>query len=475
MDYHKLYNKYKKKYLNLKNSLNGGTSASSISEIFYGEEYQLIKDQKLDHCFFEKNIEFEDQKFKLFSLNIAQKDYIRTMVIFNKLVSYIRTENKLNKLDSINSEFLEELSNITKNYHNELIKYEKGKKQQDLQISKIRDDIKKLITKHFKKEENVFTFDENGEPIFKIDLSWAKTKDKYYSEISMDELLKKKNNATGQYEIENIENMILFKQRYPFDYYLDIFSDEESDDKYYSRIDQIIEFLMKRTESEKDESFKQNIIICLQEINPAIAIDPATKKGNNFRTELINIFKTKHKLNLIQPSQQYFEHLNGTCSLVITTESISNLIKINDDDLKITQEQKDGKEIINKESENKLIKNLDPERKKGIFQNFRYTIEKNGKKLELFNVHLPLYANDTAYRKLNQIINYTNEGEKNLILIGDMNLKLDPIHIHRITKLFRDKRFALELLQTPEIDFNNLKNDGSTYDIFIAKGVKIYY
>ena len=93
----------------------------------------------------------------------------------------------------------------------------------------------------------------------------------------------------------------------------------------------------------------------------------------------------------------------------------------------------------------------------------------------MFNVHLPLYANDTAYRKLNQIINYTNEGEKNLILIGDMNLKLDPKHIHRITKLFRDKRFALELLQTPEIDFNNLKNDGSTYDIFIAKGVKIYY
>ena len=84
MDYHKLYNKYKKKYLNLKNSLNGGTSTSSNSEIFYGEEYQLIKDQKLDHCFFEKNIEFEDQKFKLFSLNIAQKDYIRTMVIFNK-------------------------------------------------------------------------------------------------------------------------------------------------------------------------------------------------------------------------------------------------------------------------------------------------------------------------------------------------------------------------------------------------------
>jgi len=430
------------------NSYRGG--ANIIDNIDYGSEYKLIKDGTIDHNFFEKKIKFNGLEFKLLSLNIAQLDQLKTMAKHNKIINYIRKEENLIKTSKFPIDnFLNDIAKITTKYKdiikNEIssddnfdeIKLELQSKyisNNDI-IKEVKDLIKKKYIKYLSEDLDI-----------NLKIAWLRKKDKFYSEILIEEIDKELANETDPNKIINLENIKKAKRRFPNDYYIDVYFSKETSESYYSRIDKAINFLSTRIKDDK------NIIICLQEINPVF-----NDENLNICSELDVIFK-KYHLNFIYP-EDYKEYVYSTCSILLTRGNLE--VTPYSDDLVLEEDQ-----IINT---HELIRKINIG--KGILQNFRYKLSFKGQHLDIFNVHTNLFSYDSAYDKLNQIVEYSRD--KQFILVGDMNLLIDEKRIHRINMLFRDNRIALDLLQTPEVDYNDTYYP--TYDIFIGKGIDIVY
>lgn len=442
----------------------GGTSIEPPKLLNnFGSEFHLVAEGIIDHNFFEKKINFNGLKFKLFSINIAQMDQFRTMAQHNKIINYIRKEDNLIKTSNFPIDnFLDDISTIVLNNKSviedeisENSSYEEMKsKLSNITISNklVNDEVINLVRTKYKE---FFSQDELSslEPVLK--LGWLKHKQKYYSEISKEEIQKKIKKEDNKNEKLNYENMIKAKERFPNDYYIDITFSKEQPDSYFSRIDTVLDFLTKRLTT------GEMALFCLQELNPVFNSD-----NTQVRTELESIFK---KYNLVfKFPEEYISHLTGTCSVILTTENLSYFVSPCSEDLELTTTEYGDKLITN----NELIMKV--RHKKGILQNFRYKLTYEGKNLDVYNLHTNMFSYNKAYDKLNEIVNHLKDD--NFILVGDMNLEIDYRIIHRVTKLFRDNRIALDLIQTPEVDYPKyISPHNPTYDIFSAKGIDIVF
>ena len=109
--YYKKYLQYKTKYLNLK------------KELSYKDD-KLIEKNIIDHHYINYNIEFNDLNFRILSLNIAQKNILKTYASSNDIGVFLRTKENLDILNQIDKEKLfKELSKII---------YDKKKLKNDL-------------------------------------------------------------------------------------------------------------------------------------------------------------------------------------------------------------------------------------------------------------------------------------------------------------------------------------------------------
>lgn len=438
----------------------GGTNSVQSEVNSFGSEFQLVKDGIIDHNFFEKKINFNGLKFKLLSINIAQMDQFRTMVQHNKIINYIRKEENLKRISKFPiNDFLNDIANIVNEFkltiekeissHGDISQMKSELKSIIIEDRSVKGAILKLIREKY---SDKFSSDELDP---ELNLRWLKHKEKYYSEIGHDELDEKIKKETNTNEKLNLQNIKLAKQRFPNDYYIDISFSKESIESYYSRINKVLDFLTKRL------SDGEMGLICLQELNPVF-----NDENTELRSELKSIFE-EHKLTFKFP-EEYIRHLTGTCSVTLTTENLSYFVSPYSEDLTFV-ETNYGRKLINN---HELIKKI--HQRKKLLQNFRYKLSYDGKDLDIYNLHTNMFSDNLAYDKLNEIIEYLKD--KKFILVGDMNLLMNYRIIHRVTKLFRDNRIALDLIQTPEVDYENYTNpQNPTYDIFSAKGVDILY
>lgn len=200
---------------------------------------------------------------------------------------------------------------------------------------------------------------------------------------------------------------------------------------------------------------KNNLIICLQEIEKFILKDGSF---NSICNDL--------KLNLYGNYDNIYNNAFGTASCILYNFS-DEKIKISETESKINNLLKISNLKINDE-----LTIPDPYKINSF--DLKISNDDNEQTLSLYNIHTNLYENEDARVLMRNITKYLEN--KNYIIIGDMNLKLDNVYIYYLTKFFRDIRVNFYLISTPEIEYNieeYLDGTSPTYDVFISKGISL--
>ena len=394
--YYKKYLQYKEKYLKLKKKLS------------YKDD-KLIEKNIIDHHYINYNIEFNNLNFRILSLNIAQKNIMKTYASSNDISVYLRTKENLDIVHQIDKEkFFKELSSII---------YDK---------KKLKNELKEII------KDNVYIklYDKKN-------LYDTKIIKKLYDKIYKITNLKPIEIVLKKYYKKWEDNLEFLNKLYPSGYYIDVVFDKEDEKTYFKRLSSSIKFLLKQVS--KGEEF----IIMLQEINPLY--------NNNVINKEIEKILNKLNLRLLDYKNDYDKVKTNSIMLVKSTSNLE--ISIMEDDIK------------NNKNNNKLIKHFNE--KKSLRQNVRYELKVGNEKLELFNVHLKFTKDEKAINKFIEIIKYSKN--KKLIIVGDMNLQISSYIMNDIIKLIRDNNMIINFIATPDINYSN----NFTYDVFIGKGIKL--
>ena len=488
-------------------------------------DFQYFIDKEFtDHWYIEKEFTFNNEEFHLISLNIPQRNSLRTMVIFDKVQGFIRSkkffqnmfeDDKRIHLDFIKNQkdsFTEELGkleNLIKSMFNQqgkqknedsdifaghflycfknnllditkdissdiLIKNLKKKKEDNSPVSKIRenltdeektniiDEINKILEEIRKPFKNKYI----QYPNLEIHLRIATNKGKLYSELDENYL----NGLIDQGKINNEDkqNILNFKEKYPNDLYFDLFWEREDEKDYENRLKEITNFILKKRKED------ENFILCLQEINPATLNLFKPEESEQTKPEETPLIK---KLKLIgkQPYEKNTHSLLFSNYNDITNETFPDSkttpVSLNTPVSETTPVSLNTPVSENKEKILDLLKgDKKPE------QNVKYKLKVNGEELILYNIHTPMYVNDIGYNILNNILE-TSKNKMNFIIVGDMNLKLNSVWKYKLAKLFQEKKVYHYFLNTPEIEYNiyPIQNKDTTNDVFISKGIQIKY
>lgn len=224
------------------------------------------------------------------------------------------------------------------------------------------------------------------------------------------------------------------------------FEFSESDYLYKERLKNTLEVLLKLKKN-------NNLIICLQEIKKSIL------ENGTFK-EICDEFK----LNLYGDYNNLISNY-GNASCILYNFLDETKIEISQTETEISDLLKVSKLIINDSLEYDPLK----------INSFDLKISNDGIEeiLSLYNIHTNLYENEDALVLMRKI--KTRLENKNYIIVGDMNLKLDNVYIYKLTKFFRDIRVNFNLISTPEIEYNinYIDNTSPTYDVFISKGISL--
>lgn len=202
---------------------------------------KLIEDKCIDHYIIKKEIQMENLKFFIYSINIAQLSHIRTMTMYNKLNCYLK--NYEVPFDpKIIKKFFNHMSTIILKYGLEKLDIKEGTKEQ-IKDPNILKDISILL-----------------------------------DNIPFKYLYLRKYTPKGQLKTD-----ILFKKRFEKTNYIyfDIIFKEESIKTYKKRVYKTIQYLVN------DSCYKKNVLFCFQEIYPLI--------------EFLEIVQDFKDLNVIDP------------------------------------------------------------------------------------------------------------------------------------------------------------------------------
>jgi hypothetical protein len=286
-------------------------------------------------------------------------------------------------------------------------------------------------------------FEFNGKKIQLISLNIAQRTEFYYnnkykkiiSTMRSKKALEFINNEEENKKIEKLDKI-------PFREYLkqNGFYENEYDESGELYIKRLEEILVEILEKLYDLRRADYLIICLQEINKFLIEDGILKKIS----EKFNLKLNRNRVN----------DYKGTTSCILHNLDETK-IEINETELKIN-------DLLNI-NDNYKIDSFD----------LKISNNDNEQILSLYNIHTKLYENEDAFEIMRNITEFLQD--KNYIIVGDMNLKLDNIYIYYLTKFFRDIRVNFYLISTPEIEYNiNYLDDSSpTYDVFISKGISL--
>ena len=359
-------------------------------------DHDLLEENVIDHqiMYFKIKVNNKQTYFNLFSLNIAQRSDIRSMCLYNKFHTYLRKKkfdhfhNKLFSKNVVRKLFDSTPYIILKyNLHEKYNNIQEGSKEL-ITDKEIIEEVRKLLPS----EANQIAF-----LYIRRYVPSTSSKEKYD---------------------------IIFRERYKKTnfFYFDLVFVEETIQEYKNRIRKVMNVLVNQIQN------KSNCIICLQEICPPL--------------DFIDVINTEYKdiLRIVDPKfDSSFKKYNEK----IFMKSINFLLV----------KRNFRYRIIKENTENNIIKFFSSygcTSAKNPYQNIQYKIPKLN--LDLYNVHGNLLSNKSLLDSLqknilNQIDNHYFE--KSIIILGDLNFRLNHKYYNLFFEKFRDYKFFFHLEPLP--------------------------
>ena len=215
---------------------------------------------------------------------------------------------------------------------------------------------------------------------------------------------------------ENSKNDLLFRKRFEkCDFrYFDIIFEEENVKSYEKRIQSVLEFLVEKVGDKK-------CLFLFQEINPIL----------NFY-DMVKEFST---LKIVDPT---FNN-NGKISEKIFTKSMNVLLSTKNFNHRVKKQDND--EIIN------FFAYEGHEKQKNEYQNIKYYLPKF--KLYLYNIHSFLFCNKQIIQAFHSPLIDQIQQQNFVLIIGDLNFKLNEDHYHDFMKMLEENNIECELKSLP--------------------------
>lgn len=353
-------------------------------------EKVLLEKKLIDHRIVYRNFFVKNVEINLYSLNIAQKSDLRTMLMFNKIQCFLKGSEK-SKI-KIDASFFDEIPDLLIKFNLHLKDIEEGSKNEIKDVEFLKA-LRKITKNNF---EKVFL---------------------------------RRYVPKGKLKTDDVFRKRFEKTNYN---YIDIVFSEEKIAQYQKRIQTILRHLEKITET------KKNLIFCFQEIKP------------------ISIF-------LKEISQLKDWSVVDPVSFSIKQESKSNNVLIQKNfPHKIERLHTIKHDTILQIFSKEIFENGTYVSYRNINQNVKYFIP--DLKLYLYNIHSFLQTDSSVLDIFkNKIIPYMESKQDPIVMIGDLNLKMEMSTLKKLSSFLSGKK--IDYLFTPSFTNRKIK----TYDACILR------
>lgn len=200
----------------------------------FEEEVPLIEKHFIDHHILYHTVKIHGQQIHIYSLNIAQQNHLRTMIMFNKVHSFIKGKDISSSY--IKTNFFNQLPNVILKHNLHLHKVDEGSKV-EITNKTILKDLQQVIP------------------------------------LSFEKVYLRRYTPTGERETDEIFEKRFKKTNY---IYVDIVFEKETNGEYRQRIHTILETMESLVKG------KKNCLLCFQEISPFSEFEKELKMFNNF-------------------------------------------------------------------------------------------------------------------------------------------------------------------------------------------------
>ena len=349
-------------------------------------EKDLLEKKYIDHRILYCKTTIRDIKINVYSLNIAQRSDLRTMVMFNKIHSFLKGTDLF-----IDNSFFDVLPDFILQHGLHHCEIEEGSKEEILS-DKVLNDLKKII--HY--------------PFSKVYLR------KYVPK--------------GRRTTDSIFETRFSKTNF---IYLDIIFKEETINNYRKRVYDVLQCISDNMRN------KENVVLCLQEICPIFDF-----------FEMVKLFPQWNIQDPVNVDEKQSQKSNNVLLTMNFPYYVRRLLT-KDDVIKIFENETvvDG-EIIQHRNKN---------------QNVKYYIP--ALKCYLYNIHGYMFQNEIVGENIENIIPFLENSNKNIIIIGDFNFKMNTVILRNLKRFLGNKGYTCRFV--PNISNRKLK----TYDGYIVKTI----
>jgi hypothetical protein len=351
---------------------------------------ELIENKCIDHHILYKRLCIKQKFLNIYSVNIAQISHIRTMTMFNKVNSFLRS------------------------YENSLTNDKDFAK-------KLFDEMPRIILKHNLHKKNV----NEGSKVEIKDMKVIKDLQKLVPNSCFDVVYLRKYVPNGKYKTDEIFKKRFEKTNY---IYFDIYFQREDVTVYKNRIRKTLKSL------DKSSKRKKNVLICLQEIKPLLEFLIVLEEFPQFKLQFPNITDIQNEKENYEKNYKTLFFKSNTILLVKNVQF--SILHNNTNDVLL--DFFNHKRIINGEIIYERNKN----------QNIKYYIP--ALNLYIYNIHSYIYKDKRIIDFFqSKGLEFIKNNHKNFFIIGDLNFQMSPNIIESFTKILKTNNISCNFVETP--------------------------
>lgn len=355
-----------------------------------GIDKDLIESKCIDHHILYKRLCMKQKFLNIYSVNIAQISHIRTMTMFNKINSFLRS------------------------YENSLTN--------DKEIAKVLfDTMPSIILKYNLHKESI----EEGSKVEVKDVKVLRDLQRIVPNYSFDIVYLRKYTPVGKFKTDDI-----FKERFQKTNYIyfDIYFKCEDIKVYKDRIRKTLKTL------DKISKRKKNVLICLQEIKPLLEF-------------MIVLNEFKH-LNLLFPKILDIENEKETFEKNYKTLFFKSNTILLSKNLEYSVSQHTTKDVLLDFFNRKRLLNGTSITERNKNQNIKYYIP--ALNLYLYNIHSFIYKDKRILDFFqSKGLDFIQNIKKNILIIGDLNFQMSPYILSNVYKMFSSNNIESNFVETP--------------------------
>lgn len=350
----------------------------------------LIQSKCIDHHILYKRLCIKQKFLNIYSVNIAQISHIRTMTMFNKINSFLRSyENSLTN----DKEF----------------------------AKKLFDEMPRIIMKHNLHKENV----EEGSKVEIKDIKVLKDLQKLVPGSPFDVVYLRKYITKGKYKTDEIFTKRFEKTNY---IYFDIYFQRENVNVYKNRIRKTLKSL------DKSSKRKKNVLICLQEIKPLLEFIIVLEEFPQFKLQF-------PKVTNIQMEKENYEKKFKTLFFKSNTILLAK-------NFQFSIFQSLTNDVLLDFFNHKKIVDGQVTYERNNNQNVKYYIP--ALNLYIYNIHSFIYK-DKRITDFFQSkgLEFIKNNQKNFFIVGDLNFQMSPNIIQLFTTILNSNDISCSFVETP--------------------------